>query len=126
MDIISVFIQNRPGRLLQIIREIEGITLYGFSIADAGDFGIVRLCVDRPAEAMRSLRSKEFIAHLTPGPAVEAAHLERAVELFEREDINIDDAIYAVLVGDKRLVALRVSDPEKAVAALEKEGIPSF
>ncbi len=126
MDIISVFMQNRPGRLLQIVREIRGMKIYGFSIADAGEFGIARICVDRPDEAMKSLKSHDLIATLTPGIALEDAQLEEATTLFDKFGINIDDAIYAVIVDGKPLVALRVSDANKAQEILHEAGITVF
>jgi hypothetical protein len=126
MDIISVFIQNKPGRLLQIVKEIKGMKILGFSIADAGEFGIVRICVDKPQEAMKSLKSHDLIATLTPGIAIEDAHLEKATTLFDETDINIDDAIYAVIVDGKPLVALRVSDADKAQKILLEAGVPVF
>lgn len=45
MKILSVFIENKPKKLSKIIEELsrEGISISGLAIADAGDFGIVRL-----------------------------------------------------------------------------------
>lgn len=126
MDIISVFIQNRPGRLLQIVRDVKGLTVLGFSIADAGEFGIVRLCVDKPAEAAKALKSHDLIATVTPGIAFKDSDLEAATTLFDENGINIDDAIYAVILDGKPLVALRVSDAPKAQEILQNAGIEVF
>ncbi|MHC1605313.1 MAG: acetolactate synthase [Candidatus Methanofastidiosia archaeon] len=123
MDVISVFIQNRPGRLSQILKELEGFKIFGFSIADAGEFGIVRLCVDKPHKAMEKLKKHDLIAHLTGVIAVETDKLFDVVKIFEKESINIDDAIYAIIFDEKKLALLNVSNISKAKEALKNKGI---
>jgi len=126
MDVISVFIQNRPGRLSQILKEIASLKLHGFSIADAGEFGVVRLCIDEPLKAVEKLKSHDLIAHVTPAIAVEDNRLMDTIDLFDSKDINIDEAIYAVNLGEKSLVVLKVSDNKLARSILDQEGIPTF
>ncbi|HPR41030.1 MAG TPA: hypothetical protein PK718_00590 [Candidatus Methanofastidiosa archaeon] len=126
MDVISVFIQNRPGRLSQILKEIVSLRLHGFSIADAGEFGVVRLCVDEPMRAVEKLKNHDLIAHVTPAIAIEDSRLMDTIDLFEMRNINIDEAIYAVNFDEKSLVVLKVSDIKLARKLLEEEGIPSF
>ena len=51
---ISVFIENRPGRVSNVCALLEraGINVRGFMISDTNDYGILRLVVDRPDEAL--------------------------------------------------------------------------
>ena len=59
---ISVFMENRAGRL----REITGIlakakiNLRAMTLADTSDFGILRLIVDNPNKAVEILRKEGF------------------------------------------------------------------
>ena len=46
---ISLFLENKPGRLAAICRTLteSGVNIASLSLADTTDFGIVRLLVDR-------------------------------------------------------------------------------
>ncbi len=124
VDIISVFIQNVPGRLSHILNEIGTQNIHGFSIADAGEFGIVRLCIDEPSKAVQMLKKHDIIACITPSVAIDGKYLQKTSELFDKNNINIDDAIYAVVVNGSPLAVLKVSDTNKTQKLLEENGIP--
>ena len=66
LKILSVFIENKPKRLSKIIEEIskEGISISGLAIADAGDFGIVRLILDDVKKGASILSKHEMIANI--------------------------------------------------------------
>ncbi|MEM4575727.1 MAG: ACT domain-containing protein, partial [Archaeoglobaceae archaeon] len=55
---ISVFVENKPGRLASVTGVLfeKGINLRAFMIADAGDFGIIRMVVDRTNDAYKALK----------------------------------------------------------------------
>ena len=55
---ISVFVENKPGRLADITETLaQGqVNIRAVSVADTSDFGILRLIVDKPQEAVRTLR----------------------------------------------------------------------
>jgi len=60
---ISIFSENRPGRLAAIasaLRDAE-INIFAFSIAEANGFGVVRALVDRPDDAYRRLTDKHRV-----------------------------------------------------------------
>ncbi|MEM0232263.1 MAG: ACT domain-containing protein, partial [Candidatus Methanomethyliaceae archaeon] len=59
MKQISVFLENRPGRLanlLKILKDNE-INILAMGIAEAGNYGIVRLILDQPDKAIEILRN---------------------------------------------------------------------
>ncbi|HTY53355.1 MAG TPA: ACT domain-containing protein, partial [Methanomicrobiales archaeon] len=60
---ISVFSENRPGRLAAIAKamEDEGVNIFAFSIAEADGFGVVRALVNHPDKAYRKLTSLGFV-----------------------------------------------------------------
>ena len=51
---LSVFLENRPGRLANLLDVLErhNIKVLAMGIAEAGNYGIVRLIVDRKVEAL--------------------------------------------------------------------------
>ncbi len=70
---ISVFLENKCGRLASVTRTIgnHGINIRAFSIADTTDFGILRLIVNRPEETYRVLREGGFTVSMTEVLAVQ-------------------------------------------------------
>ncbi len=59
---LSVFIANESGRVSEVtglLGEHE-INIRGFSVSDTAEFGILRLVVDKPADAIGVLRDAGF------------------------------------------------------------------
>jgi hypothetical protein len=61
---ISVFVENKPGRLMAILKALEDckVSIKGMSVADAADIGIVRLIVSDPVQALKELQERGFTA----------------------------------------------------------------
>ena len=59
---ISVFVENKPGRLADITGFLAdgGISIRAFSIADTTDFGILRLIVSDTDKAAKVLKEHGF------------------------------------------------------------------
>lgn len=64
---LSIFIENRIGRISQITDALEraGISIRGFSLADTADFGIARVVVDQPDMAFRALEEAGFLVRIS-------------------------------------------------------------
>ena len=56
---LSIFVENKSGRLAEITELIgqAGVDIRAISVADTSDFGILRLIVDKPKEAVEVLLS---------------------------------------------------------------------
>ena len=69
---ISVFSENRPGRLAAIAHalEEERVNIFAFSIAEASGFGVVRALVDQPDRAHARLTQEGFNVAFTDVIAV--------------------------------------------------------
>ncbi|MCG7854258.1 MAG: ACT domain-containing protein, partial [Methanoregulaceae archaeon] len=70
---ISVFSENKPGRLAAIAKALqeEGINILAFSIAEADGFGVVRALVDKPQKAYEKLSGIGFNVAFTDVIAVQ-------------------------------------------------------
>ena len=70
---ISVYIENRKGRLAEATRYIADhkINLRALSIADSQDFGILRLICDDPQETNQILQEGGYLTRLNNVLAVE-------------------------------------------------------
>lgn len=64
---ISVFVENRPGRLADITAVLakNSIDIRALSVADTSDYGILRLIVNDPKSAVEALRSEGMTASAT-------------------------------------------------------------
>src|SRR5665647_3184863 len=65
---ISVFVENRPGTLAEVLgvmKEHE-INLRAMSVADTADFGILRMVVNDPEKVERILRGAGYAVKSTP------------------------------------------------------------
>jgi len=65
---ISVFVENRPGTLVEVLRVLKehDINLRALSVADTADFGILRIVVNDPEKAERILRGAGYAVKATP------------------------------------------------------------
>ena len=127
---ISVFLENKSGRLAEVtdILGKQNIDISALSIADTTDFGILRLIVNKPAQAEETLKKEGFTVSCTDVIAISVADepggLAAALKALEEVSIGIE-YMYA-FVGkstSEALVILRVEQPEKAAEALEKNNI---
>jgi hypothetical protein len=73
IDQVSVFLENKTGRLAQLCRALgdSGIDMHALMVADTEDFGVVRIICDTPRKAVALLDDQGFSASVTPVIAVE-------------------------------------------------------
>jgi len=123
---ISIFLENRPGRLAGICRALaaEGINIATLSLADSADFGIVRMIVDDHVKGCEILEKAGFAVIQTE--VVMATVPDRPggmAELMEKLDAAGVDVkysyAYALGSGDKAILVFRFDDNAKAEKALE-------
>lgn len=128
---LSLFVENRPGRLSAACRVLaeEGINLLTLSLADTQQFGVLRLIVRDPEKAKRALEAAGHVVKVTEVVAVEVADrpggLEAVLDVIDRAQINID-YLYSLTFRrkDRAVLIFRFSDPDAAVRALQSSGVP--
>lgn len=126
---LSVFIENREGRLeevLQVLKE-NGVNIVSLSLADTSEYGLLRLLVKNPAEGQRALKENGFSAMLTDVLAIKLSHqigkLQELLGAICDEKINIE-YMYALSTGkDDASIVLKASDLEKAAETLLAKGV---
>lgn len=59
---LSVFIANEAGRVSEVTGLLgeQGVNIRGFSVSDTADYGILRLVVDKPDDAIGVLKNHGF------------------------------------------------------------------
>ena len=127
---ISVFVENKEGRLAEITETIAkaGVDIRALSIADTTDFGILRLIVDKPHETEKVLRDSGFTVSVTSVIAVGIddgpGGFAKPMRVLANAHIDVE-YMYAFISRDtkKAYVILRVNDNATAAKALEEAGI---
>lgn len=100
---INIFIENRPGRLESVteILSENNINIRAFTIQDRGDFGLMKLVVDKPRQAHLILADRGLACALKDIIAVsipdKPGNLHRLTLILSQQQINIVDAYGFVL-----------------------------
>ena len=95
---LSVFLENKSGRLTRVTEVLAeaGINMSAFSVADTADYGILRLITNKPEDAYKVLKEKEFSVQITDVIGLIVPHepggLYRALKILSSE--GIDCGIY--------------------------------
>jgi hypothetical protein len=127
---LSLFLENRPGRLgapLEVIAA-AGINLMTLSLADTAQFGILRLIVREWEKAKRLLEDAGWVVNITEVVAVDVPDrpggLAEALRALEGAGLNIE-YMYAFSLrrGDKAILIFRFEDPDAAIEQLRKAGL---
>ena len=127
---ISVFFENKPGRLGEVTKVLAdaGVNLRAISIADTADFGILRLIADNCEKATAALKSAGFTTHITNVAAVEIedkpGSLAKVMEIFKTANVNIE-YLYASLEGKvgKAVVIFKLGEHDKGLRLIEENSL---
>ena len=79
---VSVFIENRQGRLgevLQVLKDND-INILSISLADTTEYGLLRLIVNKPEQAKNVLISAGFSSMLTEVLIIKVPHVAGALQ----------------------------------------------
>ncbi len=128
---ISVFLENKPG-MMQLLTDVlakNNINMRALSLAEASDFGIVRIIVDDLDAAADVLKKEGYIHTVTKvlGVAIpdEPGGLNRVLSILSKAGVNVE-YMYAFLGGKDAAHAymiFHVQNVDAAVAALAAEGV---
>jgi len=126
---ISVFLENKSGRLLEVCNRMaeEGVNIRALSIAETADYGVLRLIVNDPDKAMRTLTSGGFTVSETEVIAVEVPDEPGGLAgvLAPLYDANVNiEYIYCFVEksGKSAMVVFRVEQIDEAIRAIQGGG----
>jgi hypothetical protein len=130
---ISIFSENKPGRLKKITKVLtdEGVNILAINIASSNGFGVIKFIVDKCDLAYQKLKQKGFTVSLNEVLAIEL--VDRPGGLFEvalilsKKKINIENAYVLILASRKKaFLIVDVNDIEKAKKLLKHENLRFF
>lgn len=124
---ISIFIENRAGRLAEITDIIakNNVNIRALSIADTTNFGILRIIVDEPETVEKLLKKNGMTVSITNVISVcvedRPGGLAEILKLLAEQNITVE-YMYAFVsfhTVDKAYVIMRIEEDSKAVEILK-------
>ena len=128
---LSVFLENRAGRLDAVLKELaEGnVNIVALSLADTSEYGMLRMIVSDPVKGRAVLTEAGITAMLTEVVALRVPHatgsLSKAMHLIVENDVNIE-YMYAFANGDDAAAVLKSDAPEKVAQILKDNGFDVY
>ena len=126
---ISIFLENKPGQLSTICRDLAdaGINIATLSLADTADFGIVRMIVDDHEKAKSVLAEKGHVVNVREVIAVcvpdRPGGMAEVMQVLDASGANIEYSYaFAFHKGEKAVLVFRFTDNAKAEEALKASG----
>ena len=127
---LSVFVENKPGSLMEVTSRLTEahVNIRAVASFDTPEFGILRLVVDKPAEAKGYLTEKGFVVRVTDVIGVELedkkGNLNQMLAILAQNGINVR-YIYSFVIREGRAPVLVFStdDYEKAASILKSANV---
>ena len=120
---LTIFVENRPGRLQSIAENLRknNIDIRAFTIQDRGDYGLLRLIVDKPSEAYLAMADvgcacalKDVLAVSVPD---QPGNFYKLTAALAASGINVLDAYGFVLQPHQTgICCMEVDRPQMAKA----------
>lgn len=130
LDQISVFVENKTGRLASVMEILHqnNVDIRALTVADTTDFGIIRIVVKNAEAVLKILRDNGCTAKITKVigftvPDYSGGLLE-VINEFENAGINVEYCYSLMFRKDgKADIVVRVEDNDAAIKVLENKGI---
>lgn len=122
---ISIFVENRSGRLASVISLLSEnkINIRALSLADTESYGVLRLIVDQTEKAQEVLKENKITTSLTDVLAVSIndtpGGLSGVLSILSENETEVEYAYAFISKKENEAAAiLRVEDAKKAEEAL--------
>ncbi len=126
---ISVFLENKPGRLAHVALVLRDnkINIRALTIADTSDFGILRMIVNKPELANDMLKKAGFTVKINTVIAVEIDDREGIfydiMDMCDKKALNIEYTYsFVEQYSNKAILFLRIENVDAAIEEFKKNG----
>jgi hypothetical protein len=127
---ISVFMENRVGRLAEVTRILAeaNINIRALSLADTSDFGILRLILNDNHKAKEELKKAGFAVVTTEVAAVEVSDqpggLHHILRILQKANVNVE-YMYAFVQqsGTNAVLIFRFNNLDEALRILKDNNV---
>lgn len=121
---LSVFLENKVGRINDVARILgeHGINMTAFSLADSGDFGILRMVVSDAEGAEKILRENQCSVRLTDVIYLRCSNtpgaMSNILELLAAKEVFIE-YMYAFAQGESANIVIRPNNMQTCLEVLK-------
>ena len=127
---ISVFLENKAGRLAEVtgILAEADVNIRALALADTSDFGVLRLIVNDNQKAVTALKNRGFTIGETDVVAVEVEDrpggLHRILDILHKAGVNVE-YMYAFVQqsGNNAVMIFRFDNIDEAVNILQENNL---
>lgn len=129
---LSVFIENRQGRLGEVLKVLKNnnVNILSLSLADTTEYGLLRLIVNNPEKGKDELAKNGFSTMLTDVLIIkinhEAGSLQKLLEILSDKNINIEYMYGLSTEGSEATVVLKSNNLNTAEQTLTSCGIKTL
>ena len=129
---LTVFIENRSGRLSEVLGVLKenDVNILSLSLADTTEFGLLRLIVDNAPLGKEKLTEKGFSSLLSNVSIIRIPHkvgsLQELLRVIDTNGVNIEYMYGLSIESDEAYVVLKASDVEKVDKILTDSGIQTL
>lgn len=129
---LTVFIENRTGRLAEVLSVLKesNVSILSLSLADTTEYGLLRLIVDNAATGREKLSERGFSSLLSDVSIIKIPHkvgsLQSLLETVDQNKIAIEYMYGLSIESDEAYVVLKASDSEKLDAILTEIGVETI
>ncbi len=129
---LSVFIENRKGRLGDIldVLKAQGVNILSMSLADTAEYGLLRIIADKPNEGREALTAAGFSGMLTDVFILKIPHepggLQRVLRVISNEALSVEYMYGLSASGDDACIVAKISNLEQADEIFLKQGIETL
>ncbi len=126
---LSVFIENRKGRLGELLEVLRasGVNILSTSLSDTEQYGILRIISDKPSEGKEALSKAGFSSALTDVFILQIPHepggLQRVLTAISDEALSVEYMYGLSLGGEDASIVVKTSDLNKADEIFSRLGI---
>ena len=126
---LTVFIENRSGRLSEVLNVLKenDVNILSLSLADTTEFGLLRLIVNNAEMGKEKLRENGFSSLLSDVSIIQIPHkvgsLQSLLKTIDENNVNIEYMYGLSIDSDKAYVVMKASDTEKIDNILTENGI---
>lgn len=125
---LSVFIENRKGRLGEVLHVLKenNINILSLSLADTTEYGLLRLIVNNPELCREKLAENGFSTMLTNVLIVKITHksgsLQGLMQTLAENNVSVEYMYGLSIEGAEASVVIKTSDLAGAEALLAANG----
>lgn len=116
---LTVFIENRTGRLCEVLNVLKNnnVNIISLSLADTTEFGLLRLIVDNPKLGKEKLTENGFSSLLSDISIIKIPHkagsLQELLKAIDQNGVNIEYMYGLSIEAEEAYVVLKASDLNK-------------